>query len=405
MTSSHQAPYQQTPDFAMYSQYRPEPNFVVPDMDELSASLGLPGAKKIPTVNESPAHAQTPREITDGFYSKLLNRAQDKPLTADSLAHMLQSRSDSSGETTRAPRQTQDPFVLQGSPAQELGQTMKVVRPPPGFGNQTPRMVKVEDEQVSAGPSTIHQTPQYPVQAGYYQPRQPSVGQSSTPFQPHPRHPSSRRRPRGQTRTKRTDQGPEPSAADIYPDDANWMPAAPIQRNYFAPPPPQVQQQQQQQVQDPMSWPTPAEVHQPRALPQAAAQAAAQAHTQAHAYAYQKPFDLFENHTPPSIEDKNASDEEVLSLLDQLPEPTIDNLIEFGALDLLGDERPLTPQQNTGTRYGLEFYGIGLWDYWGPPVAANAGSWEKPEPFRVRPRDHEGWGGWDWGMKKGWGGE
>jgi hypothetical protein len=95
----------------------------------------------------------------------------------------------------------------------------------------------------------------------------------------------------------------------------------------------------------------------------------------------------------------SAADGDVLSLINQLPDPSIDTLIRFGAFDLLPEERPLTPMQESGKRYGMNFFGIGLGDDWVPPAAG------ENEPFRVRPRDHEGWGGWEWAIKKGWGNE
>jgi hypothetical protein len=408
--------------FNSYQQHhRSESNFTVPDVDELSASLGLPGAKKIPTVQESPARSHTSvgsqQKIPSGdFYSKLLTRAQGTPLTADSLAHMLRSRSESSEETVRAPRAPQDPFVEHGSPAHELGQTVKVVRAPPGFGNQRPRMVAVEEEQMmpsspssmlpnfqqmSSNTSSMLLNLQQTAQPSYLQHHRPSIGQSSAPFQQqHPHRSSNGRRPRGYTRPKRTDQGPEPSAADIYPDDAHWTPSEPI-RQYFAPlpyPPPQQQHQQQPRLQEQSatSWPTPAEVYMQNSQPPAVAHSRQKFPAQ--------PFNVFEGHVAPSEADKSASDEEVCTLLDQLPDPTIDTLLHFGAMDLLAEERPLTPLQTTGSRYGLQFNGIGLGDPWKPAVAPARHGWDNSEPFRVRPRDHEGWGGWVWGMRKGWGG-
>lgn len=132
-----------------------------------------------------------------------------------------------------------------------------------------------------------------------------------------------------------------------------------------------------------MAWPTPAEVYDPKA----------KALTSAHVA--QTP-DTNEIHVPPTVEDFAAADAAVLSLLEELPEPKINTLLNFGALDLLADERPLSPAQETGKRYGLNFYGIGLADPWVPPMASEG------DPFRVRPRNHEGWGGWEWAMKNGW---
>jgi len=452
----------------MYQPFPPVSNFTIPGVEELNASLGLPSAlgipsAKIPAVEESPARSHVSvgsQKLSRGdLYSKLLTRAQGTPLTADSLAHMLKSRSDSSEETIRASRAPLDPFVEHDSPAQAV----KVVRPPPGFGNQKPRMVTVEDEQMPSSSSPgmlagLQQSPQpsylqyqpmssksagkMPIPQQSAQPKyvqheqipssftgmlpnlqqsaqpsflhhpRPSIGESSTsflrdrsstgqsydPFQQHAHQPSGRgRRPRVHTRTKRTDQGPEPSAADIYPDDAHWMPSEPINRSYFAPPPYPPQQQVQQQIQNALNWPTPAEVYLSNSQPPAVAHS--------HQKSKAQPFNLFQDHVAPSEADKSASDEEVHTLLDQMPEPSIDTLLNFGATDLILEERPLTPLQKTGNRYGLGFIGIGLGDPWTPAVVSAGHGWDNPEPFRVRPRDHEGWGGWEWAIKKGWGDE
>lgn len=441
----------------MYQPFPPVSNFTVPGVEELNASLGLPSAMNIPAVEESPARSHTSASSQENprgdLYSKLLARAQGTPLTADSLADMLKSRSDSSEETVRASRAPLDPFVEHGSPAHELGQAVKVVRAPPGFGNQKPRMVTVEDEELpsssfpdmmpnllqpvqpsylqyaqmsskaagklpllqqsaqssyseykqmpSSGLESMLPNLQQSTQPSYHQYHRPSIGQPNTPFQQHVHQPSdSRRRPRVYTRTKRTDQGPEPSAADIYPDDAHWTPSEPIHRGYFAPPPyPPAPPQQQAQLplQNTMSWPTPAEVYMQNSLPPPVAHS--------HQKSKAQPFDVFQGHVAPSEADKSASDEEVHALLEEMPEPSIDTLINFGALDLIGEERQLTPLQTTGSRYGLQFGGLGYMDAWTPAVVSPGRGWDNPGPFRVRPRDHEGWGGWEWGMKTGWGGQ
>lgn len=57
--------------------------------------------------------------------------------------------------------------------------------------------------------------------------------------------------------------------------------------------------------------------------------------------------------------------------------------------------RPLSPGQVDGSRYGLGFWGIGLGDTWSPPKV------EIGTKFRVRPLDHEGWGGKEWARVNG----
>lgn len=397
----------------MYPQYPSEPNYSSVDVDELSASLGLPSARKYTNTNKSPAHSQTSlssQAPLDPFHSKLLTRAQATPLTADSLARMMQkSGSDSSQETIRAPREPQDPFVVHGSPAEEAIQAMKVVRAPPGF-NQKPRMVTVEDEQMLTGPSTPQQNSNIG-QSSYTTPRRTSVEQSSTPrqqnMQQHAHQPSSTRRPRP-ARGKRIDQGPEPSAADIYPEDALWTPTQPVQvhHGYFAPPPymtPQCQQPNQLLLPGHTSWPTPTEMRtgyepqQPQVLHHPRPQRLESQH-----------FNISENHVTPSAADLSASDDDILTLLNELPEPKIDTLIHFGTTDLIGEERPNTPMQETGKRYGLQYYGIGYMDEWKAPAVSEGHGWDSPERFRVRPRDHKSqaaWGGWNWAIKNGWGDE
>jgi hypothetical protein len=381
--------------------HQTEPNFNLVDMDELSASLGLPRAKNEAATTESPAHSHKSRAsqgVSDELYGTLLGKAREKPLTANDLAYLLrnQSRSDTSEETIRAPREMQDPFTEHARRAPEQGQALKMVHPPPGFSNQMARMVAVEEDHIPAAPAAMrHHFAPTPQPNPAYHHRQnisqssasfQQLGQSSAPFQQHVRRPSSRRRPRTHTRTKRTDQGPEPSAADIYPDDADWPPPQPPHRSYFAPPPHQPKPQPTLHMEQTAHWPTPAEVYtlappqQPLTHPK-------------------QGFDIFEAHVPPSPDDMSAADGDVLSLINELPDPSIDTLIRFGAFDLLPEEQPLTPMQESGKRYGMNFFGIGLGDDWVPPAAG------ENEPFRVRPRDHEGWGGWEWAIKKGWGNE
>ncbi|KAL1593350.1 hypothetical protein SLS60_010958 [Paraconiothyrium brasiliense] len=90
------------------------------------------------------------------------------------------------------------------------------------------------------------------------------------------------------------------------------------------------------------------------------------------------------------------------------PSVTMLGLLNQNARDgLTPDNRPLTPKQEAGTCYSIEIGGLGVstlgtsdrtrWlpSPWNPTA--------RQQDFRVRPRDHEGWGGWEWAMKKGWG--
>ncbi|EAT82006.2 hypothetical protein SNOG_10612 [Parastagonospora nodorum SN15] len=279
-----------------------EPDRNLVDIDELSAGLGLPSAKKEPRTEENPAR----------------------------------------------------------------------------FGMQKPRMVTVEDEHIPTGPTIMQQNIAQVAPPGYFH-QYPSQDQTGPSNPRHIRHASNRKRPRGYTRTKRTDQGPEPSAADIYPDDAHFKPnPQPFRQNYFSPPtyipsPPVVQPE------DPVSWPTPAEVYtnEPKApvpIP-------------AHPPQLFTPREIIAS---PTLHDRSAADNDVHSLLHDLPEPSIKTLITLNSFDLVGDDRSLSPDQRSGTRYGLVGGGIALGDSWAPPRKEEWGS---------------SWGGWEWAIGKGWGKE
>ncbi|KAH7068183.1 hypothetical protein BKA63DRAFT_108095 [Paraphoma chrysanthemicola] len=385
---AHQDPFLSATSVAPinFNTRRPEPDLKVVDMDELSASLGLPGAKKENMVADSLVDSLKLRGsqgISNELYGTLLGKAREKPLTANDLAHLLRnrSRSDSSEETVKAPHEMQDPFA-----DRDQGQVLKVVCPPPGFGNQMPRMVTVEEEHIPVAPAAMLQPFEYTAQFAPLHHHHQNFDQSNTPFQQHARRHSGRRRPRTHTRAKRTDQGPEPSAADIYPEDADWEPVQPAHQGYFAPPSYQPKLPPALHVGNPAQWPTPAEVHthaqskQPVAHPK-------------------QNVGIFEAHITPSPDDMSAADGDVLGLIDELPDASVDTLIRFGAFDLLPEDRPLTPMQESGKRYGMKYNGVGLGDDWEPPAAI------EKEPFRVRPREHDGWGGWEWAIRKGWGNE
>jgi hypothetical protein len=364
----------------MYPPGLTETNLNIVDIDELSSSLGLPSARKAPQ-NDGPPARMNSQGAPDALYGKLIDKALNKPLTADALAHYMRSRSESSEETVKPPRSVHDPFLDHGTSAEDEIPALKVVQPPPGFGMQMPRMV-TKDESTYTG-AMGHGIAVGPMSPSAYLHQHPYSNQArgpAFPVQHHTRYPSGRRYPRRHTRTKRTDQGPEPSAADIYPDDAHWTPVKrPVGQNYFSPPPPVVH------TEDAASWPTPAEVFQPK--------------PPAPTLCYAPP--PFEPYMSP-VKDKPRSDVSVDSFWNYLPEPHIPNPITFGAHDL-PEEREMSPEQKSGMRYGLNFHGIGLGDVWAPPK-----HWEGPsdryraDPFRVRPRDHEGWGGWDWAIKNGW---
>src|SRR5206468_9135616 len=101
---------------------------------------------------------------------------------------------------------------------------------------------------------------------------------------------------------------------------------------------------------------------------------------------------LVEAREPPSAADLSAADDDVHTLLGDLPVPSNTTLIHFGALDLLGEDSPLSPRQESGDRYGLRYYGLGLGDNWELSPFHSGESYDRPEEFKVRPRNHEGWG-------------
>ncbi|KAL5119841.1 hypothetical protein ACEQ8H_002202 [Pleosporales sp. CAS-2024a] len=366
------------------SSQRTGSGFNMVDIDELSAGLGLPGAKQEPTLDDSPARSHRSRAsqgVSEALYGKLIYRALNKPLTPHTLAHYMNNRSGSEEETVKPSHGQYDPFVDQVTPLREQEQSVKFVHAPPGFGMHMPRQIIVEEQnmmQASSGDM-------------YHDSASSHMG---TPQQSRARYQSSRRRLQTYTRTKRSDQGPEPSAADIYPEDAHFTPRpSTYQRQHYFPaspymPLPIVKPD------DAASWPTPAEVYTAVVLPRTP--------TVAHVPQQLAPR---EPQAEPAPHHLTVADKEVLSLVHGLFDPSNNTLITPKSLDflLVGEERSLSPNQLSGKRYGIT-YGIGLGNMWQPPSKpswGNSGEFRN-EAFRVRPRDHEGWGGWEWAMGKGW---
>ena len=392
------------PSHPMYTPMPPQPDFSAVDIDELSASLGLPSARKEAAIEDSPSRSHRSRSsqgLPDGLHGKLIDRALTKPLTANALAQYLRRRS-SSEDTVTTIRELQDSSRTFATPDRG-DSSVKIVGPPPGFGNGTPRVIAIEEKVpiASAGQETgvvptgpaHHMHHRFPSVSGsnilFQNHYRPGVIGTNSPFQQHhARRPSDRRRPRRQARTRRTDQGPEPSTADIYPDDARWEPhQEPGHQTYYTGQPYNTPRRHPAQfhaapraelrVQDFVHWPTPAEVYQPE-------------HDQPPVPA------------PPSVDDLSSTNPDVHTLLEEMPVPSVNTMMHFGAPDLVGDNRPLTPDQESGKRYGMQYYGLGVGDDWQPAPVARGGSYENHEAFRVRPRDHEGWGGWEWAVRRGW---
>ncbi|CAO2651920.1 Nn.00g002030.m01.CDS01 [Neocucurbitaria sp. VM-36] len=351
-----------------------EPNRNTVDVEELSASLGLPGMKKNVTFDQS-HHSEGSH---DPFFAQHLNTG--KRIFSDG--------------STPASGDYQRPMVGFSTPSCEDGQATKTVRPPPGFRGMGSRTIAVEDP-LSVAPTVTEPkyVPTGPDMFRYAQSQNLFPAAHQTP--PNARHSSNRRRSRAHTRTKRTDQGPEPSAADIYPEDAIWEPSykpflgkeTEYKRPSFVH---QLPSQQQLLVDDTISWPTPAEVY---TYPPTTKVSTRKPDTPPHSPV----FSIFENHARPTEQDINAADNEVLAMISELPHVQVPTLLKFGAVDLICDDRPLTPGQADGSRYGMKYHALGLGDAWSCPHA------NEEESFRVRPRNHDGWGGWDWALKHGWG--
>ncbi|USP78133.1 hypothetical protein yc1106_05407 [Curvularia clavata] len=374
----------------VFSSQHHEPSFSTPEVDELSLTLGLPGvASKDKTGDEIPVcphDVSNPEDSTDGYlFDKLMEQALDKPLTANALARYM--RSPKASKATEAVDLT--PSHHLDMPLEQMNgedAATKLVQPPPGFFGETPRMIHAEKSQTA---SSVIQDPQ-PIPISFGNARRFSDLQPPNSLQHHNpqyRGPGNRRntRPRAPTRTKRSDQGPEPSAADIYPDDAVYMPpggpsssirrtsSSTTRRPSFAVPdahltslpeytfiPPPRLSAQHTIIEDLTSWPTPAEVYAGKAPPSPVQQTPPPPVEVPAAVAPIVVFDVFADHCSPSEADIHATDAQVDALIDFAP-----YLFALELSDaMMRDDRPLTPGQVDGSRYGLRFHGIGLGDCW-----------------------------------------
>ncbi|KAF3048483.1 hypothetical protein E8E11_009347 [Didymella keratinophila] len=371
---------------------KPQPAYAPVDINELSAGLGLPSAKA--EINEETLtiesyESEVPQAHSGALYGKLIGLALDKPLNAKGLAEFLQKQDV--GAPLHSPKRggtRRTPILAEHNPSEttptksRLPSSREILDHLRGSARdaKTPTPCRVA---IPSPPETITRTKRRD-SAAHHQHRRNS---SATSYRQHNRVPSHRY-PRRTSRAKRSDQGPMPSAADIYPDDAHWTPSAPLyetahdyvsyQEPQQAPEPPHIV------VANPFDWPPPAQVYAPEA--------------------------------PPTLTDIYEADAEVLELMNQLPAPSLSTLAKLGnthdirttstfgleSAGLKGDERALTPGQEDGSRYGIRFWGIGFGDSWDLP---RIGELEEGmfggEAFRVRPREHEGWGGLQWALAKG----
>ena len=366
---------------SLFSTQRLEPSIRVPEVDELSTNLGLPGTVRRNKTDEDDLllYGQSPRSFKgyakDSLHGKLIGRALDKPLTANTLAQYLNGQTDPDYPAAAALGNLHDGFAtpLEREPGEDPPR--RIVQPPPGFGGERPREIRVEDR--SAASFAILESPFVPTgPAALGRLRRFSDLQSANPLPQYQvpqydrtRRPSIKRhaRPRAPTRTRRTDQGPEPSAADIYPDDALWM--SPRRAPYTPEPmgafpayaPSAVRVPAFSIAQDTTSWPTPAEVYAQKTK-QSPPQPSAftQTTTTTTTSTTDAQFDLFANHSYPSTADILDADADVLICM-------IPDLFDLGLHGALPDERPLTLGHADGTRYGVGLHGIGLGDAWRGP--------------------------------------
>ncbi|KAH7385949.1 hypothetical protein BKA66DRAFT_548639 [Pyrenochaeta sp. MPI-SDFR-AT-0127] len=343
------------------------------NVDELSASLGLPGMKKNIDRIAGDTHQNHSSHDNPDVYGRLIGRALDKPLTAQALAYYLQSQTSiSSDDITEDSRDLQASALELRNSWNEEEQDMKFVCPPPGFDGKAPRKIPVE-ERIS-GVSAVTE-PRYvstgPAVTQYIRHDNLLLPVNLQPY--HTRRLSGKRRLWATNRVKRTDQGPEPSAADIYPDDAKWEPtyvgchskrAANHHRSFE----PQVSSEREFHIENTIGWPTPAEVYAHKPLVPGSNP--------------DRPFNIFENHVSPTAIDLNAADDEVIAMMDQLPDLSTDTIFSFGAFDLRCDEYAPTPSQLDGKRYSIRYSGLVLGNSWNPTEL-----WEG-EHTRIRPSIH-----------------
>lgn len=339
--------------------------FTTVDINELSAGLGLPAARTEVSVDAPPAathEALDSRAQPGALYGELIGWARDKPLTAQGLAKYLKKQDLFTSPEVPAPAPvSQKVTAIQFE--SKIG-NQPIIMPQQRFGHdQVAITTPVESMTVSHSPSAYH-----------HQHRRSSA--SSASYRNHARVPSNRRYPRRPSRVKRIDQGPMPSAADIYPDDAHWMPFAPLHEAldfvsthdslcdpYPAP------------FDDVQSWPP---LVQTCSSPEPVA---------------------------PTAADIDAADDDVLTIIKELPKPSLDTLAKLSNVpdprkgtdfDLLCDSRALTPCQLDGSRYGMVFHGLGLGTRW--RLSEN----EENNYFETTTKNHDVWSGRDWALRRTW---
>jgi hypothetical protein len=401
-------------------------------------STGPPIRTDTPTQDYGKPGLLFPLEArVQGLDDKLVQQALTKSLTAEALAKHLEgsifswagpnvspqtpaSRSNGSVETVTPSRlqATYDQGIFRPPPGlvmpqhphlnmrlhslQDFMQPQQQFFSPPA----APRAMMDMTCQESATPHTVPMHMSLHTRMSSYE---QSYNTKSTP---------RRRRvsDRGKflTRQKRMDQGPEPSEADIYPEDAmaqDWHYDEGVYRER-RPLPQGIMMRQPSsslpvnlQVGDATAWPTPAEAKIEKPTPATPA------------LVYVTPpaqFSPSNTYRPTENTEEEYHTVSPVATETNVSSPSVAALVSRAGTDgLPSDVRPLTPGQIDGTRYGLRMFGIGINDSWEPPAIHSSRSnrvdlsretlseWDAV-PFRVRPRLHDGWGSWEWAHRIGW---
>ncbi|EUC51102.1 hypothetical protein COCMIDRAFT_80009 [Bipolaris oryzae ATCC 44560] len=377
MESIHTAtPYQSR---WVWPTQRYSPSFSAPEVEELSTSLGLPGiAGKGKARADSTARPSNLPDFKSPASTNLHARFLNAQGVADHTAigpqnlHSYGFGTQQEREIGEDPptRTVQPPPGFAGERPREIveeDQASRTVQPPPGFTGERSREIFaekrgtnfadiLEPQVVTAGPSAIRHPRRFNDLQSAVQALQQRSHTNRLP-------PNRVTRPRAATRTKRSDQGPEPSSADIYPDDAPYLST---RRPSYVPDPALVfhgypSHDRGFKPQDTTSWPTPAEVYAENPVQ-------GPTHTSSSTKKDVEPeFDLFKDHHDPTDDDIHDPDADIDALLSAIP-----HLLDLDVPELECDPRPLTPGQIDGSRYGMRFHGIGLGDRWmGPDLSGD----------------------------------
>ena len=376
MESIHTAmPYQSR---WVWPTQRYEPSFSAPEVEELSTSLGLPGiVRKGKARTDDPAACPSnlsnfKSPASTNLHARFLNAqgVSDHTAIGPQNLHNYGFGVQNEREIGEDPptRTIQPPPEFARERPREIleeDQPTRTVQPPPGFTGESSREIFaercgtnfadiLEPQAVPAGPSAFRHPRRFSDLQSAVQALQQRSHANRLP-------PKRVTRPRAATRTKRSDQGPEPSSADIYPDDA---PYPSIPRPSYVPDPTLVFHDYSShnrgfKPQDTKSWPTPAEVYSEKPVQ-------GPTHPSSSAKEDTEPeFNLFKDHCYPTDADIHDPDTEIDALLKAIP-----HLLDLDVPELEWDPHPLTPGQIDGSRYGMRFHGIGLGDRWmGPDLS------------------------------------